>query len=214
MSDGSELLDENGNLEVCGEVVETETDPCIENPYAAGCQEPGNSPPIQSNPIPTEPFLAPYDTIQVGENELVSTTREISVFNRNLFFLNDRLLDSQDADQLRFSVRALWTRNDEKEFFMNRPDHITVEVGEEKFNSPTAATDPPKYWSGNLKILFKRRSLEYPAVLRDLNANMGQYGIPGQGYRKPKFLDTVFASPQPFFENEMENVHEKKINYS
>lgn len=194
MSSENEHLDEDGNLEVCGEVVEAESG---QNPPV----EPA-SPPVQPNPTPAEPFLAPYDTIQVGENELVSTTREINVFNRSLFSEGSIPLDSQDSDQLRISTKAIWSRNTKEEFFMDTPDHITVEVEEEKFNSPTAATDAPKNWSGNLKILFKNRAGEYPKILRDLNANMLQE----PGYNKPNFVDTVFSAPQPFFENEMENV--------
>ncbi len=197
MSSDNEHLDEDGNLEVCGEVVEATPEP---RPTV----DPA-SPPVQSNPTPTEPFLAPYDTIQVGENELVSTTREINVFNRNLFMQEDVLLDSQGSDQLRYSTRTLWSRDEKEEFFMDRPKHISINITQEKFNSPTAATDAPKHWSGFLQILFQSRQGEYPAILQNLNSNMEQHANSPSRY-VPNFVDTVFSAPQPFFENEMENV--------
>ena len=197
MSSDNEHLDEDGNLEVCGEVVEATPEP---RPTV----DPA-SPPVQSNPTPTEPFLAPYDTIQVGENELVSTTREINVFNRNLFIQEGALLDSQGSDQLRYLTRTLWSRDEKEEFFMDRPKHISINITQEKFNSPTAATDAPKHWSGFLQILFQSRQGEYPAILQNLNSNMEQHANSPSRY-VPNFVDTVFSAPQPFFENEMENV--------
>lgn len=197
MSSDNEHLDESGNLEVCGEVVETETDPCIENPNGPGCGGPGNSPPIPPNPTPSEPFLAPYKTIQVGENELVSTTRELNVFNRKLFFNGNGLLETEGSDQIRYLARALWSWDKEQEVFMERPNHVSVEVEDEAFVSPQSAASPPKHWSGKLKVTFANSLQEYTDALLFLGRSIRS---------EPDCIDTVFASPQPFFESEMENV--------
>ena len=75
------------------------------------------SPPVLPG-VEVEPFLAPYDTIMVGERELISTTRELNVFNRGLFYDGTSILDSSDVDMVRKSTRKVWAWNEKEEYFM------------------------------------------------------------------------------------------------
>ena len=199
--------EEHSSLENCGEVVATESTSCEENPNQAGCSGPGPTPPLP-NAEPAEPFLAPYDAIRVGPRELISTTRELNVFNRHLFYDGSSVLNTENMDVLRFVTRMLWSWNGAEERFIGGLSYGRTSVQNERFVTNESGK---KMWQGSLKIELdgEQGLVPFTALAEYLIRErmvINNPFMPGVSVRKPDSVDTVFASPQPFFEKEMENV--------
>ncbi len=199
--------EEQSPLENCGEVVTTQPTSCEENPNQAGCQGPGQTPPLP-NAEPAEPFLAPYDAIRVGPRELISATRELNVFNRHLFYDGNNVLNTENRDILRFATRTLWSWNGAEERFIGGWPFCATSIQNENFITNESGK---KMWKGSLRIDFRDNpGVAAYSALADYLARermvIENSIIPGMKSRKPDSIDNVFAAPQPFFEKEMENI--------
>lgn len=189
--------DRNNSLQDCREVETVTSSPCEENPNAPGCQGPGESP-VPAQQQPGNPFLAPTQTIRTAPQDLVSSTREVNVINRNLFKkLSDEFpLEADNIDWLRYYTNKLWSWDGKQEIFLNPTDQLrgqeilALHMHDERFEKTEQGNT---FWYTELEF-WNGTPESYNRTYAQLN----------QEY----FLteDTVFAAPQPFFEREVEGM--------